>query len=103
MKNFRTLDLAVEFYKQAQSVKVAGHLKEQLDRASSSVALNLAEGNAKYSKKDKMRIYQIAMGSLRESQVILKLGQITDDGLLKTADQLAASIYKLIESHKTEP
>lgn len=100
MKNFRTLDLAIQFYQLTQSVKVATHLRDQLDRASSSISLNLAEGNAKYSKKDKMRIYQIAMGSLRESQTILKLANIDEEGILKAADQLAASIYKLIESHK---
>lgn len=91
MKNFRTLDLAIDFYQLTQSVKVAAHLRDQLDRASSSISLNLAEGNAKYSKKDKMRIYQIAMGSLRESQTILKLAKIDDAGILNAADQPQSS------------
>ncbi len=70
MKTFRTLDLAVEFYGLVENLKMPSHLKEQLLRSSSSVPLNLAEGNAKFSYKDKKRIYQIAMGSLRESQTI---------------------------------
>lgn len=100
MKSFRTLDLAIEFYNSVENLKMAAHLREQLLRAASSVPLNLAEGNAKYSKKDKMRIYQIAMGSLRESQVILKLAKIENEDISKRADHLAASVFKLIESHR---
>jgi four helix bundle protein len=49
MKTFRTLDLAVEFYSLVENIKAPSHLKEQLLRAASSVPLNLAEGNAKFS------------------------------------------------------
>src|SRR4051812_16846892 len=101
MKNFRTLDLAVEFYDSAEALKMPNHLREQLLRSASSVPLNLAEGNAKFSKRDKMRIYQIALGSLRESQVILRLAKIDDEKILKQADYLAACVYKLIQSHGT--
>lgn len=97
MKTFRTLDLAIEFYALTEKVKLPNHLRGQLLRSSSSVSLNLAEGNAKFSYKDKKRIYQIAMGSLRESQVILKLGQINDPEILKKADHLGACIYKLLK------
>ena len=100
MKTFRTLELATEFYEKTQNLKIKGHLRDQLLRGSSSIALNLAEGNAKYSKLDKMRIYQIAMGSLRETQVALKLARIEDQKIHDTADKLGASIYRLIESHR---
>ena len=43
LKNFRTLDLAVAFYRQVTGLKLPHHLKDQLLRASSSIALNLAE------------------------------------------------------------
>jgi four helix bundle protein len=102
LKNFKTLDAAIEFYELIEKLKMQGHLREQILRSASSISLNLAEGNAKYSKLDKMRIYQIAMGSLRESQVILKLAKIDDTIILAHADKLAASLYKLIESHKIE-
>jgi four helix bundle protein len=98
MKQFRTLDLAVEFYSQIENIRIQGHLKEQLLRAAASVPLNLAEGNAKFSYKDKKRIYQIAMGSLRESQTILKLGKVNDPEVIKAADHLGACIYKLLIS-----
>ena len=41
-----------------------GEIKDQLDRASSSIALNIAEGNGKYSPKDRCRFFDIAHGLL---------------------------------------
>ena len=55
MRNFRTLDLAIDFYEQAERLKITGHLRDQLLRAASSISLNLSEGNAKRSVKDKKR------------------------------------------------
>ena len=37
-----------------------GDVKDQLDRASTSIALNIAEGNGKYSHKDRCRFFDIA-------------------------------------------
>jgi four helix bundle protein len=47
MKKFRTLELAIQFHDQMSRLKIQGHLRDQLDRACSSIALNLAEGNAR--------------------------------------------------------
>jgi four helix bundle protein len=43
-----------------------GEVKEQLDRASTSIALNIAEGNGKYALKDRCRFFDIAHGSALE-------------------------------------
>ena len=43
-----------------------GDVKDQLDRASISVVLNIAEGNGKYLPKDKCRYFDIARGSALE-------------------------------------
>jgi four helix bundle protein len=43
-----------------------GDVKDQLDRASTSVALNIAEGNGKYAPKDRCRFFDIARGSALE-------------------------------------
>lgn len=40
--------------------------KDQLDRASTSAPLNIAEGNGKYSIKDRCRFLEIAYGSAVE-------------------------------------
>src|SRR5438034_3605811 len=44
----------------------SGDVKDQLSRASESVALNIAEGNGKYSAKDRCRFFDIAHGSALE-------------------------------------
>jgi len=43
----------------------------QLDRASTSIPLNIAEGTGKYTGKDKCRYYDIARGSALESAACL--------------------------------
>src|SRR5882762_7391788 len=47
------------------SVKI-GDVKDQLDRASTSIPLNIAEGNGKYLPKDRCRFFDIAHGSSLE-------------------------------------
>ena len=96
MKNFRTYQLAKELYLECQGLKLPIYLKDQLDRASLSVALNLAEGSAKHSPKDRMRFYQIAMGSLRETQAVLDI--IKAEEAFKKADQVAASLFRLLQN-----
>jgi four helix bundle protein len=98
MKSFRTLDLAKEYYHLTRDVKISAHLKDQFLRSSSSVALNLAEGNAKRSEREKLRFYEIAHGSFRESFTILELENATDAKILAVADHLGASLYKLTRS-----
>ncbi len=45
--------------------------RDQLDRASTSIALNTAEGNARFSKKDRARFFQFAHGSTVECAACL--------------------------------
>ena len=97
MLNFRTFNLAVEFYRHVQKLKLPKHLSDQLQRAVSSVALNLAEGSGRGSLDDRRRFYQIAFGSLRESQSILILAG-APKASLELADKLAAHNYKLIKN-----
>ena len=66
MKDFRTFNAAVSFYRSSLSLRLCGTLKEQLSRAASSIALNLAEGRGKESRKDQVKFFFIALGSLRE-------------------------------------
>ncbi len=40
--------------------------RDQLDRASTSIPLNIAEGNGKFSAKDRARFFEVARGSALE-------------------------------------
>src|SRR5213080_4055017 len=47
--------------------------RDHLERAGDSIALNIAEGNGKFSKKDRARFFQIAHGSALEAAACLDL------------------------------
>jgi len=101
MKNFRTLHLALELYKKCQMLRTSNkfHLKapmkDQFERALLSIPLNLAEGNAKPSAKERRKYYFTALGSLREIQTILILAN--DQLISKDADILGAHLYLLCQ------
>lgn len=100
MTEFRALNIAKQYYFIGSRQKLPQHLKEQFLRSSSSVALNLSEGNAKSSKRDRIRIFEIAYGSFRESQTILELSGIENSELRDVGDKLGANIYKLLAALK---
>src|SRR5262245_35369861 len=60
-----------------------GEVKDQLDRASTSIPLNIAEGNGKYAPKDRCRFFVIAHGSTLECaaglDVLVAKGRLTSD------------------------
>ena len=95
IKDFRAFQLSKDFYQRCKIVRVPAFLKDQLMRASSSVALNLAESSGRRTDKEKIRFFTIATGSLRECQAILALEQIDDPILTNLADQLGAILFKL--------
>ncbi len=101
MKNFRTYDLALQFYRLCSSIADDGTQdpiwKDQFKRASLSILLNIAEGSGKATAKDRKKFYTIAMGSLRESQSLLMIIKDTEKHLVQ-ADQLGAHLYKLIQN-----
>lgn len=98
MKTFRTLELAIEFYQQVEQLKLTGNLRDQLLRAGSSISLNLSEGNAKRTAKEKKRYYHTAYASCQECKTILKLAKCDDKDLIDSADKLGAWLYKLLKS-----
>ncbi|MES2963877.1 MAG: four helix bundle protein [Bdellovibrionota bacterium] len=98
MKTFRTLELAIEFHGLIDSMEIQGHLRDQLFRATTSISLNLSEGNAKRSAKEKKRFYQTAYASLQECKTILQLTKSKDEKIIDTADKLGAWIFNLLKS-----
>ena len=98
MKNFRTYQLAVEFYHTVSSFKLKGDAKDQLSRAARSIALNLAEGRGRRTQKDQLRFFNIALGSLRECQAILILEKLDETTEWILLDKLGAHLYRLIKN-----
>ncbi len=95
MKNFRTYELAVAFYRDLKKARIEQHLRDQLLRAAASVALNAAEGYGRRTVADRRRHFHIALGSLRESQAAMALAGIEDEKLLDLADHLGGCLWKL--------
>ena len=93
---FRTLELAINLHKECQKLKMKAYLKSQLERATSSVALNLSEGNARFGTADRRRFFQIAYASLKEVEVALMLASVSSTKLADLTDHLGGSIYNLI-------
>jgi len=95
MIQLRSYELAIELYQLSKGVRLPAFLKDQLQRATSSVALNLAEGYGKKTTKDRAKYFTIALGSVREIQAISDLEPTSFIGLKEKIDHLAASVYKL--------
>ncbi|MBT3524828.1 MAG: four helix bundle protein [Bdellovibrionales bacterium] len=98
LQNSRTFQLSVTFYQECQKMKLSRHLKDQMDRASSSIALNISEGYGKATYRDQRKYFHIALGSLRESQSILILSSLVNTKAYQVADRLGASLYCLIKA-----
>ena len=86
-------ELAIELYQEVSSLALKNPVKDQLNRAALSIALNLAEGSGRFSKRDQKRFYSIALGSLREVQVLVKI--IRNEDLIKRYDRLGGLVYRL--------
>jgi four helix bundle protein len=75
LESFDCYRLAVEFAALAASLVPRGHaaLRDQLERASTSVVLNIAEGYGRWQPREKAHFYAIARGSLFESGAAIDL------------------------------
>lgn len=93
MKEFRSLKMAINQYEQIKSLGLKGEIRSQIERAALSVALNLSEGDAKHSQKDRARFFNIAYASQKELQTILLI--IGNTRLTDSADRLGAMIFCL--------
>jgi len=54
-----------------QKLPKSGAVRDQLDRASTSIVLNLAEGNGKFTSPDRCRFFDISRGSALERAAAL--------------------------------
>ena len=84
---------------------IAPYAKNQLGRASLSIMLNIAEGSAKYSVKDRRNFFVTARGSAFEcSSIICFLhgeGEIPDalkNDLYFSFDEISRILYAMIKN-----
>jgi four helix bundle protein len=75
-------------------------VKDQLDRASTSIPLNLAEGNGKYAPKDRCRFFDIAHASALECaaglDVLVAKGKLTSNAIRPGKERLQRVVRMLM-------
>jgi four helix bundle protein len=69
----RALEFGAWSQELIESVTRKPSTRDHLERAGNSIALNIAEGNGKFSQKDRARFFQIAHGSALEAAACLDL------------------------------
>ena len=94
IKGFVAYDLALQLYQQCEGIQAKHYVKDQLERAALSIALNLAEGSGKPSLAEQRRFYGIALGSMRETQALLQILKAQESQQL--AHRLGGMIYRLV-------
>jgi four helix bundle protein len=77
-----------------------GDVKDQLDRASTSIPLNISEGNGKYTPKDRCRFFDIAHGSALECaaglDVLVAKSKLTQDQIRPGKERLQRIVRMLM-------
>jgi four helix bundle protein len=90
----------IEFtHKILSRIKFRTEIKDQLDRASISILLNIAEGNGKYSSKDRCRYFDISIGSTLESSAcidILYIKKFINDDEKKNGKEILNEIVAML-------
>jgi len=74
-------------------------LSSQFRRAAVSIAANIAEGFKKRGKADKLRLYNIAQGSIEESRYYLILAKDLEYGDISGLSRLLEEVSKLLEAY----
>jgi four helix bundle protein len=95
LRDFLAFQLAKELHWECKTLRLQRYLQDELLRASSSVALNIAEGSGKRTPQDQRRFYSIALGSLRECEAIVELERIQAPGVLERIDRLGGILFNL--------
>ena len=93
LQSFQTYQLAKTLYRQCEGIQTRAYIRDQLVRAALSVVLNVAEGSAKPTAKERRRFYSISLASLREVQAILDL--LGDQETFAYTDRVGGCLYRL--------
>lgn len=93
--------LVIRLTEKIQTNRKHYRLIEQLEAAATSIALNIAEGKGRFSKKEFIQFLYIARGSLYETITLLKIFHKQDwisDTDLELIDCQADEIGKMLSS-----
>jgi len=108
-EKLRVYQYAIEFAGNADKIarvlrKRRKDLAEQLERASSSIVLNIAEGAGEYSGPEKKRFYRMAKRSGTECAGILQLSRqtqcIDEDTYIRNRELLLGIVRMLVALSK---
>ena len=104
----KAVDFAVEVIDTVEEISTDRkhyRLLEQIEASSTSVAMNIAEGKGRFSKKEFVRFLYISRGSLYETMTLLEVFRrkkwISDDRYFQvesSAKEIASMIKGLINS-----
>lgn len=83
---------------------IPAYVKNQLGRASLSMLLNIAEGSAKYSARDRRNFFVIARGSVFECSAIIsflyeegEVPELLQKELYLLLDEISRILYVMIK------
>ena len=109
----KSVDFAVDVIDTVDEISTGRkhyRLLEQIEASSTSVAMNIAEGKGRFSKKEFVQYLYIARGSLYETMTLLEIFRkkrwITDDQysqLELSGKEIASMIKGLINSVSFQP
>jgi four helix bundle protein len=89
-----------------ESLAKAADVKDHLDRAATSIPLNIAEGNGKFSKKDRCRYWDTAHGSALECaaalDVLVAKGKLSAEQVLPGKERLVRIVKMLVGLLKSQ-
>ena len=81
------------------SISPKAAAKDQLDRASTSIPLNIAEGNGKFSARDRARFFEMARGSALECAAcldVLLVRKLTKEELMAAQKERLVRIVEML-------
>ena len=100
-----SIDFVAWSHQLLQGVDSPGSTRTQLERASTSIPLNIAEGNVKSSPRDRRRYWEIALGSAVECAAILdvlvarQLQDATDVAAgRESLERIVSMLVRLVQS-----
>ena len=94
-------DLVIETVESLETPRNHFRLIEQLEAAATSVAMNIAEGKGRYSKKEFVHYLYIARGSLFETVTLLKIihkRRWISDEQVAELNQFAIALAKMLNA-----